>query len=81
MNELKPCPFCGGEAKFFTTTFSQKGESRGWGFGIFCTRCNVKTPKSDYKVEISFCSNGEIKQTLDERAKAVEAWNGRTNDE
>lgn len=79
MYELKHCPFCGGEAKFFTRTFFQKGVSRGWEFGVFCTQCDVQTPRIDYKVEISFESNGEIKTTTDERQLAADTWNRRTN--
>lgn len=81
MSKLKPCPFCGGEAKFFTKIFSQKGISRDWQFGIYCTRCDVTTPRTDYKIEISFESNGEIKTTIDEREIAAEAWNRRSDNE
>lgn len=79
MFELKHCPFCGGEAKFFTKTFSQNGISRGWEFGVFCTGCDVQTPRSDYKVEITFESNGEIKNTTDERQLAADTWNRRAD--
>lgn len=41
MVELKPCPFCGGQAKFFTKVNDAKNTSIGWFFGIFCTECGV----------------------------------------
>ena len=74
---LKKCPFCGGEAKFFTRTFSQKDVSRGWQFGVFCTKCDVQTARTNYKVEITFESNGEITLTTDERQLAADIWNRR----
>ena len=79
MNELKPCPFCGGEAKFFTKTFSERGASKCWQFGIVCTGCKVVFPRADYKIELTFGTDGEIKVTVDEREISAEAWNRRTN--
>lgn len=35
MIELKPCPFCGGEARRF--------ESKTFGHGISCKKCGIKT--------------------------------------
>lgn len=77
MEKLKPCPFCGGEAKFFVKSKSVMGEVRGWQFGIFCSRCDVTTPRRDYKIELSFEGSGEIKTIIDERENAIEAWNRR----
>lgn len=48
MNELKPCPFCGGEAQF----------ARGFDHGdigairwVSCTRCGAMTRSKLYKTE------------------------------
>lgn len=79
MKELKPCPFCGGKAKFLVKTFSERGTTRGWLFGISCAECGVETPRSKYKIELSFESNGEVKTPIDEREMAIEAWNRRVN--
>ncbi len=38
MNELKPCPFCGGKAEHFGKPL--KG-SHTW---AWCTKCHVETP-------------------------------------
>ena len=79
MSELKPCPFCGGKAFFSAKCFSEKGITRVWQFGICCAKCGVETPRSDYKIELSFESNGEVKTPIDEREMALEAWNRRVN--
>ena len=45
MEELKPCPFCGGEAelKLIPNYFTQGLSSNGW--AIECTRCHcTQTP-------------------------------------
>lgn len=77
MNELKPCPFCGGKAEFFAKTFTERGVSRGWLFGVHCTKCDVTTPRTDFKIELYFESNGEVKTPIDERELAEELWNRR----
>lgn len=77
MNELKPCPFCGGEAKFFVNTCREHGISRGYNFGIYCTGCNATTPKTNYGIEFRLSDFGELEFTNDERQQAIEAWNRR----
>jgi Lar family restriction alleviation protein len=79
MTNLKPCPFCGGEAKFFRKASFEFGTRRGWQFGIHCTKCGVGTPKNDYTVEIDFSDYGEVKVVKDERPAAIEKWNLRTH--
>lgn len=82
MDKLKPCPFCGGEAKFFTKAFDPKIDRRGWLFGVFCMDCGVTTPKTNYYVEVSLADSGEIRITRDDRLEAIETWNRRAdNDE
>ena len=79
MAELKPCPFCGGEAKFFITGIHRAGDLMGWRFGIYCQKCNIKTPKTDYEVEVEFTDYGAVKTVTDERPAAIEKWNLRTH--
>ena len=81
MAELKPCPFCGGEAMYFAKCRTERGVIRGWQFGIYCTKCNVTTPKTDYKIEISFDPDGEIREIVSEREEAAKAWNRRADNE
>lgn len=80
MNELKPCPFCGGEAKFFSKATTARGIIRGLEFGIYCTRCDVTTSKTTYRVEVELTGTGDIMARVDERPEAIEAWNRRVND-
>ena len=79
MTNLKPCPFCGGEAKFFRKASFELGTRRGWQFGIHCTKCGVGIPKNDYTVEVEFSDYGEVKVVKDERPTALEKWNLRTH--
>lgn len=79
--EIKPCPFCGGEAKFFTKVDISRGATRGWEFGIYCTRCDVTTPSTCYKLEIQLGARGEIETPVDDRAKAASDWNRRVSNE
>lgn len=79
MNNLKPCPFCGGEAKFFSKASFEHAFRRGWLFGIRCAKCGIKSPKTDYMVEVEFSDNGEVKTVKDERPTVIEKWNLRTH--
>lgn len=75
--ELKPCPFCGGSAEIFCKTSIARGATRGWEFGIRCSKCGVTTPKTDYCLEIQLGKLGAITELMDERSMAIDAWNRR----
>lgn len=49
--ELKPCPFCGGEAKFMVEPSNEGGayKSHWWEFRIYCPECKLTSLKT-YKV-------------------------------
>lgn len=79
--DLKPCPFCGGKAKFFSKIFSERGTTRGWNFGIYCTKCNVTTARTDYSVEVKLNDDGNIFVLVDERYEATKAWNRRSDND
>lgn len=79
MIELKPCPFCGGKAKFFSKTNISRGITRGWEFGIYCSKCDVTTPKTNYRLEVQLGESGDIKVHEDERLSAAELWNRRAD--
>ena len=80
MAELKPCPFCGGEAMFLRSAYSMRGTARGWEFGVCCKKCGAKLERTDYKIEVDFDCFGELKTVVDERQQAADAWNRRTSD-
>lgn len=79
--ELKPCPFCGGKASFFSKTNFTRGTHRGWEFGIYCTKCDITLFKTNYKLEVNLDGKGNIVVIDDERKDAIEAWNRRVSDE
>lgn len=66
MTELKPCPFCGGEAKI---QHEYSRESGDW-YAVDCL--NKKCP-----MEIVIVTTG----WRPTEAEAVEAWNRRANDD
>ena len=65
MTELKPCPFCGGEAKLLTLTYNG-----GKVYGVFCT--------ADLEQEYQ---HGHFIDNYDNKDEAIADWNRRTNDE
>lgn len=46
MHKLKRCPFCGGEARFFSKLHSARGDVRGWEFGVYCTKCDITSVRA-----------------------------------
>lgn len=74
MEELKPCPFCGGKGKI------KAASKERIGFTIWCECENCYAQAGGY------CPNMEKEDTTIEsidscRKKAVEAWNRRVNEE
>jgi Lar family restriction alleviation protein len=71
-NELKPCPFCGGEAIIKATV-------KSCGFTIWCAcKCGAQTE--------GFCPDTNKEDDTMEniekcKKRAIEAWNRRANDE
>ena len=69
MNELKPCPFCGGKATAKSSKYNLLGAygtaetDRKWS-RVFCKSCNIGQPKRHY---IS-------------KEDAIQAWNRRVNE-
>ena len=78
--ELRPCPFCGAQAAMFTRVGDAdgvRGETRVWHFGIGCTECNVRLPRSDYKLSVQMGRCGGIQILEDDRQEAADVWNRR----
>jgi Lar family restriction alleviation protein len=64
-NELKPCPFCGGEAYTYTAINIEKGIRRRYWL-VHCKKCGLNYPTGSHK-----CF---------EELKAIECWNRRADD-
>ena len=80
MAELKPCPFCGGEAAFTQTGTGYESNSVYLDFKISCKKCGAVAPKSRGRMWMNIGSSGKLNVWKDERAFAEKAWNGRSND-
>ncbi len=80
MAELKPCPFCGGEAKAVVSATEYGNGAVGWRFGIECQCCPVRLTRKNYELKVKMSGTGEIETIVDERAEAAAAWNRRPID-
>ena len=77
MNEkLKPCPLCGGKAKFRTISNRSSHSNVGFDFTIECVKCKTSSPKT-YTIQFELGNNGEIELILDGREIALQGWNRR----
>jgi hypothetical protein len=77
--DLKPCPFCGGEAKVWNSRVSVENQEIIYTiWRLSCTGCGCSIPseESTYK----FTENGDIVLGNDGWGKIVDAWNRRVTD-
>lgn len=70
MPDLKPCPFCGGEALLMLK------DNFCW--HVTCNSCSASTEKYIPRDVFPWEAYNAIQDTVN---KAVEAWNRRANDE
>lgn len=78
MEELKPCPFCGGRAVYNTIANKSGCSSVGFTFVIECKDCETKLP-SAFNVDFDLTEDGKINVLNDMRSLAIRTWNTRTN--
>lgn len=80
MIELKPCPFCGGEAIVKQTAYGTTDlNSCKLSFDICCGKCSAKAPNGYGYIAFNLGRNGEINRWHDDMPKAAEAWNKRVD--
>lgn len=77
--KLKPCPFCGGQAKFIKKGIGSVKSRVHFSFGIECIDCGGRVPKS-YVLSLTLDEDGEIVPITDERSAAIERWNSRSKE-
>lgn len=70
MSDLKPCPFCGGEADFWVRNALEAEDYQA--LIIDCNDCPANMEEWVYKYDKNFAENFEKK-----KAEMYEAWNGR----
>lgn len=78
--KLKPCPFCGGKARFLI--FGQDHTSlsaMAYKFQIECDRCGATNNEVGLTAFL-FQQDGSIKSIQDDRFKVANAWNRRAKD-
>lgn len=82
MNELKPCPFCGGKAEIEQTAYGTTNyASCKLTFAVRCTECDATAPNANGYIAIKLSSDGNLNPWHDDRLKAIEAWNRRVGEE
>ena len=70
-DNLKPCPFCGGEAFISTIEHDTANRPNGYRFHgeVMCRRCQATAGTTGFDISFEQATQ-----------KAIEAWNRRVND-
>lgn len=75
---LKPCPFCGEQAKFYQTSHPKIDLNYAvFPFEIRCHKCGGKKDGTNGKLSVKLASNGNLIFYDDERETAALKWNER----
>jgi hypothetical protein len=79
MNEIKPCPFCGGEADLITVPYSRYPDKKTW--SVVCRSCGARGSRVVEHINKwdgeKFVSKSEVETIIDAWSAAIEAWNRR----
>ena len=78
--KLKPCTFCGVIPHFKSKFNCLTDTSKGVDFTVYCQGCGIEfSQKFSFKFEFDLENPTGIKYVVDERKKAIEAWNRRAD--
>ena len=76
MEELKPCPFCGGIATTEVRVTQMGGETDNVDFTVVCNECGT------YKtMRLKIAKKAVFLDVAKAMTQAIEAWNRRASDE
>ena len=70
MTDLKPCPFCGGEAEVYEMQYG--ADSQYSVFGVFCV-----DDSNSWLIGLNRYQHGHFIDNFPTEAEAIEAWNTR----
>ena len=79
MSELKPCPFCGGVAKFSQSGCGTENGSVVLNFRISCRKCGATASGAYDHVKMNLRDDGHLNIWYDGRGTSELAWNRRAN--
>lgn len=79
---LKPCPFCGGDARFKKISYNNYTQFIGWDYTIECSKCGVRFPQ---KATLSIYMNEDGLPSISSASEGnrnvlIDAWNKRKGD-
>lgn len=80
-NKLKPCPFCGGKARFITKSNKSSYTGVGFYYIIACSMCNCTPIQKEQDMNFFLDENGEVKITEGSevfKQNMIDTWNTRT---
>lgn len=80
MDELKPCPFCGGD----NIGYSVKGakDYPFWYVAMYCKTCHCYGARTRATVQIDgWIGRRAIEASADAKAQAIELWNRRAGEQ
>lgn len=77
MDELKPCPFCGGEAQIECTS-AVNADCLSKIFVIRCQKCGLRSPEP-FRIFARIENNGECEFDDTQKIAAIEFWNRRAD--
>lgn len=78
-SELKPCPFCGGEAKLHMWNYEMNDRILTEDSFIKCGTCGAEI--EGFKSEVKLFEDGTLQVIRDGAKESTEAWNRRSYQE